>query len=235
MARQVRVGALVCGIDGVLFHAGLVEHIPQTHAGEIGATDSAIGPLIAARRRTEKEPAITRALDHTRQLNYFELLLEIVDRELERIFHQTIDGQLPTIRVRINWQAAIFVNEEMFVRGDRRIQKMVRRLGIDRPVVEKDEPFLALEQFGVRERGGDETRRHGAMKRNGGAKHGAHSGEARAAREPAPVRIGFAAEHSFVGGLGIRAKEDEQALRRGRLSSCHSILPWNDSNRRMGA
>jgi hypothetical protein len=92
---EVRVGAVMAGVDGGAFQAGAVEHIAQAHASPFRAANAAEGPLVAGGARAIEAPAVAGALDGKTERRRFELALQLGDGEIERIVDFAVDAQTP--------------------------------------------------------------------------------------------------------------------------------------------
>ena len=100
IARQVQVGAVVGGVDGGRLEPGRLQHVGQRHAGPFRAARAAVGPLVAARLRREEGAAVAAAFQHHAVGLGLEALLELAQRDLERLVDLAVDGELPGVRVR---------------------------------------------------------------------------------------------------------------------------------------
>jgi hypothetical protein len=99
IAREVRVGAVVRGVDRRRSRPRRLEHVLQADTGPARAADPARGPGIAARRRHELGAAVAAAFEHQVVGDILEPVLELAEGHLERIVHLAIDRDLPGVRI----------------------------------------------------------------------------------------------------------------------------------------
>jgi hypothetical protein len=101
----------------------------------------------------------------------------------------------------------VVADKEVFRRSDLVVEKVRWRLGVDGPVVQHDETFLARNLEGRRglgESGGNESGGHAVPENDLATESGGHRREPRPLEEAAPrERIGLAAPDQRFGAPGI--------------------------------
>ncbi len=219
IAREVLIGAGVGRVDSRGFHARRLEHLHQRDAAPLGAARAAVGPLVAARLWREERATIAAAFEHhpLRGDGRLEALLQIAQRDLERLVDLAVDAERPGIGIASlgRWHAVV-ADEE--ARGRRRlvVEQVLGRLSDERLVAEHHEALVLagkVERRGalalgiLRERGGDEARRHAGREHDRPADRGGERRIAGAFQEAAARGVRAPAEHVGIGPLGIRAIE----------------------------
>src|SRR5439155_17947344 len=96
---------------GVL-HAGTLQQITHSRAGEAGGPNCAAFPLHAWNMRLLKSPSISGTFEGIDGTVWFELF-QVGQAQGQRILHFSADGQSPRARVERAWLVHMITHEEM--------------------------------------------------------------------------------------------------------------------------
>jgi len=145
VAAEMRIGAVLSGIDRARLHAGGLEHVGQPHTGPFGAARAAVGPLVAASLRREERTAVAAALQHHLVGDAGEAAHQIAQRDLHGLVDLTVDLDLPGPGVsrRVGHQTVV-ADEELVDRRDVVVHQLGLGLGNQRLVAQNDELGLAV-------------------------------------------------------------------------------------------
>src|SRR3982074_205857 len=93
------VGTVVSGDAGGWFDPRCLEHVGEPHAGPLGAADTAVGPLVAARLRRKERAAVAAAFEHQAPRDRPKLGFQLGEGQFELLLHLAVDDDLPGIGV----------------------------------------------------------------------------------------------------------------------------------------
>lgn len=191
----MHIRALVSNVNRIVADATIMQYVTQPNACPFRTANGSGRPLVAACRRVKFRTPVAAALELQLQRVMIKTGPEIRQGQFLRFYAGlTRYFNHPVIRVDAGKirRYAVIPNEQPFDRRHLVVQEMCRRFGVDRPVVQDDEPCFTFKlewRIRVGKCRRDEAARHMLGERYGGPDRSGHHCQS-AAPQKAAARYG---------------------------------------------